>query len=635
MTAQVDEVTVRQFLEIINAHAAQVINGAGPPGVLQLCRINPNDENSVVPSRFQIGDVEHMLATALGDAGAGHNVYIEPRTVRADLRGTKRGGLEDTAWVFGFVIDSDADKGKGGHVVAKPTLVTETSAGNFHLWYLLTRAIAAAQARPIGDAIRASSGADQDTGVVTQCYRVAGTPNFPSAAKRARGRVNTEPTRIVEYTGRLWDPDELMAAFASPVTVGTQPSSTTGHPDEATLPDDLLNVIRHGATPGADRSKVFHDVLAQLRRRNWTVDAITALLERYPNGIAKKYVKRLRKEVERSYGKVAASAAPTICTGPGTTAGPVPGAGAAPHHVLPTIRLVPGKFTQAAEEVERALIAGGAPVFARGGTLVEPVSEEVTAADKRKTVTARLRPLCPNSLLRPIADAAIFQRFDARRRRWVDVDPPLQLVRTVLVSERQWRFPHVSGVITTPTLRADGSLLAMPGYDPQSELYLLPSLQMAPIPEHPTKEQARAALDMLTDLLSEFPFSKPVDRSVALSGLLTAHVRGSLPTAPVILVRADTPGTGKSYLIDVITAISTGRFCPVITATKSAEETEKRPRLRAARRNGSRFARQRHPRPRRRAPVSGDRTSRRQDQDTRPQRDAGMRVQHRRVRDRQ
>ena len=226
MTVQVDEVTVRQFLEIINTHAAQVINGAGPPGVLQLCRINPNDEKSVVPSRFQIGDVEHMLATALGDAGAGHNVYIEPRTVRADLRGAKRGGLRDTAWVFGFVIDSDADKGKGGHVVAKPTLVTETSAGNFHLWFLLTRAIAAAQAKPIGDAIRASSGADQDTGVVTQCYRVAGTPNFPSAAKRARGRVNIEPTRIVEYTGRLWDPDELMAAFALPVTAGTQPSST-------------------------------------------------------------------------------------------------------------------------------------------------------------------------------------------------------------------------------------------------------------------------------------------------------------------------------------------------------------------------------------------------------------------------
>ena len=152
----------------------------------------------------------------------------------------------------------------------------------------------------------------------------------------------------------------------------------------------------------------------------------------------------------------------------------------------------------------------------------------------------------------------------------------LQLVRMVLVGERQWTFPRVSGIITTPTLRADGSLLADPGYDPQSELYLLATLQLPPIPEHPTKEQARAALDMLVDLLSEFPFTQTIDRSVALAGLLTAHVRGSLPTAPVILVRADTPGTGKSYLVDLFAMISTGRLCPVITASKNAEETEKR-----------------------------------------------------------
>ena len=34
--------------------------------------------------------------------------------------------------------------------------------------------------------------------------------------------------------------------------------------------------------------------------------------------------------------------------------------------------------------------------------------------------------------------------------------------------------------------------------------------------------------------------------------------------------------TGKSYLIDLIATIATGRLCPVITASKSAEETEKR-----------------------------------------------------------
>ena len=69
---------------------------------------------------------------------------------------------------------------------------------------------------------------------------------------------------------------------------------------------------------------------------------------------------------------------------------------------------------------------------------------------------------------------------------------------------------------------------------------------------------------------------QPLDRAVAISGLLTALVRGSLPTAPLCLVRAHAPGTGKSYLVDVVAAIATGRLCPVITASKNEEETEKR-----------------------------------------------------------
>ena len=81
MSAQVDEATVRQFIEIISAHARQVINGAGPPGVLQLSRLNPLDER-LVPSRFTLDDVESMVRTAVGDAANGHNVYIEGRTVR-------------------------------------------------------------------------------------------------------------------------------------------------------------------------------------------------------------------------------------------------------------------------------------------------------------------------------------------------------------------------------------------------------------------------------------------------------------------------------------------------------------------------------------------------------------------------
>src|SRR5262249_32850882 len=166
---------------------------------------------------------------------------------------------------------------------------------------------------------------------------------------------------------------------------------------------------------------------------------------------------------------------------------------------------------------------------------------------------------------------------------WVDTDPPLRHIRVMLASERRWRFPHVTGVITTPTLRPDGTLLADPGHDPETELYLLPGFQLPPIPEAPTKNHAGAALELLADLLSEFCFKridgeqqKRLNRSVALSGMLTALVRGSLPTAPVHLIRAHMAGTGKSHLVDTIAVVATGRICPVITALKSVEETEKR-----------------------------------------------------------
>jgi len=189
MSVQADEATVRQFLKIISSHAAHVINGVAEKGVLQLCRLNPADEK-IVPSRFSIDDVDEMVKTATGDAAAGHNVYIEARTVRADLRGSRRGGIDDTAWVFGLVADCDADKNKGGNITARPSIAVETSIGNFHLWYLLDRAIPAAQAKLIGDAIRANSGADQDT---ASSRNVTVWPAPPTSHRRRSAPADAPP----------------------------------------------------------------------------------------------------------------------------------------------------------------------------------------------------------------------------------------------------------------------------------------------------------------------------------------------------------------------------------------------------------------------------------------------------------
>jgi hypothetical protein len=567
----VDEPTVRQFIQIISEHASRAINGNGTAGLLQLFRISPIDEK-VVASRFTIDDIEHMVTRALGDAAAGHNVYIEARTVRSDLPPRKRGELNDTVWVLGLVVDSDADKGKAGNISVKPSLAVETSHGNFHLWYLFDRAVPAEQAREIGEVIRKKSGADQDTGVITQCYRVAGTPNFPSESKRKRGRVSVEPTRIVEHTGRLWDPSELRAAFsAEPQPASTAEKTTANDADESTLPDELLELIRHGAGAG-DRSAVFHSVIAQLKKRRWTIDAIISLLEKYRNGIAEKYLGRVREEVQRSYDKlVASNIAATGTAGGGTSTSTTASPAAAPR-VLRTIHIVAAQLPRILNETEEALLATDMPIFSRAGSLVHPVVDSVQAANNRKTKVARLRTFSVDSLIDWISDAAVFRRFSSKHG-WIDIDPPRQVVNSLLVRQWCWKFPNVNGIITTPTLRMDGSLLVDPGYDARSELYLLPGFGGLTISEHPTRDEAVAALGLLTDLLSEFSFTDSIDRSIALDGLLTVLVRGSLMTVPMFLIRAHTPGTGKSYLVDVIAAIATGRLCPVITAAKNEEET--------------------------------------------------------------
>ncbi len=92
----------------------------------------------------------------------------------------------------------------------------------------------------------------------------------------------------------------------------------------------------------------------------------------------------------------------------------------------------------------------------------------------------------------------------------------------------------------------------------------------------PTIGAARAALQVLTDLISTFPFVDDASRSVALSAILTACVRRSLRTAPLHAFTAPVAGSGKSMLVDLASVIVTGREAAVIAQGKREEEFEKR-----------------------------------------------------------
>jgi hypothetical protein len=317
VSVPVDEATVREFLRIASEHAIKLasMNG-GRPGVLQLSRISPID-GKIVVHRFKLDDVEEMAKFVIGAAEAEHNVYIEGRTVRSDLRGSSRGKLEDTEFVFAFVVDSDGDKGKAGVVQAEPTLTVSTSPANHHYWYHVSRPLPYQRGAKIGEAMRASTGADADTGVITQCYRIPGTPNYPNKAKQARGRTAVEPTHVVKWTKREWDPLDLWSAHLSATAPSAQASQARAAPqggggpvdeidiDAPDFPDDLREFIRDGVPDTQDRSAVFFKVVKALKDEKYTVEQILACLSRYPNGIARKYEERgdLERETRRAFDK--------------------------------------------------------------------------------------------------------------------------------------------------------------------------------------------------------------------------------------------------------------------------------------------------------------------------------------------
>lgn len=245
---------------------------------------------------------------------------------------------------------------------------------------------------------------------------------------------------------------------------------------------------------------------------------------------------------------------------------------------IAAIKVSPGDIDLTATEGENALIASGLPVYQRGGLLQRPGTSEVAASNERVIVTASLVDITAPAMVDLLNQAAPWLRYDRRGKEWLACDPPDKVGAVIQSRIGQWRFKSIAGVITTPTLRPDGSVLSQPGYDQATRLYYQfdPSLNLDGNRLPTTRKDAERALKELTDLLGGFPFVTPADLSVAVSAMITPVVRGMMSVAPIHVFRATTPGTGKSYLADVSSAISAGRPCPVVDADVPEEERTKR-----------------------------------------------------------
>lgn len=216
---------------------------------------------------------------------------------------------------------------------------------------------------------------------------------------------------------------------------------------------------------------------------------------------------------------------------------------------LPTIQVVPGKLHDALNAAESILTQAGN--FYRRGDRV--VCVRIDQLNK----TSDTQEMNGQSLVVALAGLSKWSRFDKRTGGWTAIDPCPRICKLLAESWTNSQLPTLNGTVHQPHLRPDGTICTTPGYDPATCLLGVFDAGEVCVPSHPTREHAAKALELLDDLLSECAFASPEDRSAALSALLTAAVRPSLPLAPMFHVMAHQPGSGKSYLCQLISAVAT------------------------------------------------------------------------------
>ena len=99
-------------------------------------------------------------------------------------------------------------------------------------------------------------------------------------------------------------------------------------------------------------------------------------------------------------------------------------------------------------------------------------------------------------------------------------------------------------------------------------------------PDRPNRAQAEFALQQLRHPFREIEFESGkgtgVDADVVVAAILTALARTSMRTAPMCLLSASQPSSGKTLVATAISQVKSGRGGTIITVSSSEKETEKR-----------------------------------------------------------
>jgi hypothetical protein len=239
---------------------------------------------------------------------------------------------------------------------------------------------------------------------------------------------------------------------------------------------------------------------------------------------------------------------------------------------LPTIIIDEKHMQEITEEALDALVKSNDPprIFVRGGCInrIRPTEKGTL------TIEVLTEPMMRGILAR----SACYMKYD-KGGTLVKADPPTKVVKDALALG-VWRdLPIIEGIIESPSVRPDGTIIDQAGYDRVTKLFYDPSqgLEDLVLPESPSQLDAKDAVEFIfSEILIDFPFVDDASKANALAAMLSVIIRPAIDgNIPLALFDKPKPGTGASLLIEIISSITTGRPAEMISAPDNEEEWRK------------------------------------------------------------
>ncbi len=223
-------------------------------------------------------------------------------------------------------------------------------------------------------------------------------------------------------------------------------------------------------------------------------------------------------------------------------------------------------------QAEEAL-AKDSELFTRGRCLVDVICDEPAGTKFTRSPHAPcIRPTPFARIRELLSESALW--FMPRSR---EAKHPPRWVIEGLMSRARWPLIRpLEGVVESPVLRPDGSILDTKGYDSETGLLFLPNATYEVVPPKPDRDAAIRAKNALLEVVSDFQFEHPCHRSGWLAAVLVLLARHAIMgSVPLHLIDANVRGAGKSLLASAIVAIGHGREAARMVQATNDEEQRK------------------------------------------------------------